>query len=160
KLNRICLALALALFLLPNGAWATKITSIDFKDDAGFSTIEIKGDGPIKFEKQENTEDKQLVIDLKGASLSKPASRILDTSSFNSRVTLVSPYSVDEDSRIVVQLRDMAAADVSQSGNLVRIRIPSPSGKSDDSASADASPDSSAGSPKKGAKKAADQKAE
>jgi type IV pilus assembly protein PilQ len=153
-------ALGLALLLLPAGAWAAKITSIDFKDEGGFSTIEIKGDGPLSYDKQENTEDKQLVLDLKGASLTKPASRILDTSSFNSRVTLVSPYTVDEDSRIVVQLREMAAADISQQGNTIRIKLPSPSGKADATAASDTPPEpdatpESTEKPKKSAKKAA-----
>src|SRR3954465_15734098 len=123
--------LSMAILMASTPAWAAKVTAIDFKDEGGFSTIEIKADGPISYDKQENTEDKQLVLDLKGASLTKQASRILDTSSFNSRVTLVSPYSVDDNSRIVIQLRDMAAADLSQEGNTIRGKFQSPSGKAE-----------------------------
>ncbi len=108
-------------------ASASQITSIDFKNAPGASQIEIKADGPVSFEKQENAQDKQVVLELKGAKLSKSASRKLDTSSFNSPVSLISPYAVEgqaDDSRIVIQLKESAAADVSQDGNVIRIRLP------------------------------------
>src|SRR4051812_24097364 len=142
---------SVAILLASTSAWAAKVTSIDFKDEGGFSTIEIKADGPLSYDKQENNEDKQLVLDLKGTALAKQASRILDTSSFNSRVTLVSPYSVDDNSRIVIQLREMASADVTQSGNTIRVKFPSPIGKSEaiTTAATDTPPEPEAEKPKR-----------
>jgi type IV pilus assembly protein PilQ len=120
--------LVLASLLLPLPASAAKISAIEFKNERGTSTIEIKADGPISYDKQENSQDKQVVIDIKGTTLSAKSNRVLDTSSFNSHVTLVSPYSVDGDSRIVIQLRKMVGADVSASGNTLRVKFPSPAG--------------------------------
>jgi type IV pilus assembly protein PilQ len=121
---------------IPALAWAAKVTSIDFKSTGATSDIEIHSDEPITFEKQENPSDKQIVLDLKGATLAKTASRNLDTSSFNSKVLLVSPYSVDgqpENSRVVIQLRDMQSANVTQEGNVLKISIPN-DGSSESSA--------------------------
>ena len=67
----------------------------------------MRGSIRITYEKQDNSTDKQIVLDLKGATLSKNASRNLDTSSFDSKVLLVSPYSVDgqpNNSRVVIHL--------------------------------------------------------
>jgi type IV pilus assembly protein PilQ len=111
--------------------WASTVTSIDFKSSSDTSEIDIQADGPISFQKSENAGDKQIVLDLKDASLAKNASRNLDTSSFDSKVLLVSPYSVGDagNSRIVIQLRDMASANVTQDGNILRVAVPN-NGKS------------------------------
>ena len=120
-------AMALAQALAIGSALAAiapKVTSVDFKVNGDSSLIEIRTTAPVTFEKTENTSDKQLVIDLKGARLSATAGRSLDTSSFSGLVSLVSPYEVSSGVRLVVQLRGMAATDVTQDGNLIRVKIP------------------------------------
>src|SRR4051812_1542940 len=91
-----------------SSALALTITSIDFSTKDGSSLLEIKGDGPIQVNKEENAQDKQVILEIPGAKLAKSASRMLDTSSFNSKVKLVSSYQVEgspDTSRIVLQLR-------------------------------------------------------
>jgi type IV pilus assembly protein PilQ len=129
--------------IIPVIVWASTVTSIDFKSASDSSEIDIQSDGPVSFQKSENSNDKQIVLDLKGSTLAKNASRNLDTSSFDSKVLLVSPYSVGDDSsnsRVVIQLREMASANVTQDGNLLKITVPN-SGKSaaNDSATTSAS---------------------
>jgi type IV pilus assembly protein PilQ len=129
-------------------ALAATVTSLDFKNAGDSSRLEIRSDGPLTFEKQENAQDKQVVIQLKGATLSKLAQQKLDTSSFASRVSLVSPYQVDGDpdtARIVIQLRDPASATVTQDGNVIAVKIPNGGDASAGSAAApEAAPDASA----------------
>jgi type IV pilus assembly protein PilQ len=128
--------------IIPIIVYASTVTSIDFKSAADNSEIDIQSDGPLSFQKSENSADKQIVLDLKGASLAKNASRNLDTSSFDSKVVLVSPYSVGGDksnSRVVIQLRDMTSANVTQDGNLLKIILPNSGKPVADSASTSAS---------------------
>ncbi len=119
--------LALALFW--SSADAAQILSIDFNGIGAMSEITITGDAPVRFEQSENAQDKQLVLNLKGATLAKNASRKLDTSSFASPVTLVSPYlAKDGNSRIVVQFRENVTPTVTSEGNTIRIRVPNAGG--------------------------------
>ena len=106
---------------------ATQVTSIDFQNGANASVIVIKSNSPLAYENKENPDDKQIVLDLKDAQLGPSAKRNLDTSSFNSKVSLISPYKIEgegSNARVVIQLRDMASASVTQSGNLLKISIP------------------------------------
>ena len=130
---------AIALTLSAAPAWAAKVTSIDFKQLESGSEIRITADGPLEIEKTENTQDKQIVLDLKGSSLAKSASRKLDTSSFKSKVSLISPYAVSgqNDSRVVVQLRDAASVELSKTGNQAILTV---SDSVSSSASAPAAP--------------------
>ncbi|OFZ78789.1 MAG: hypothetical protein A2583_09675 [Bdellovibrionales bacterium RIFOXYD1_FULL_53_11] len=116
----------LLVFAATAGA-AVEITAVDFKNEPGASTIEITGDGLVTFEKQENPDDKQIVIELKDAKLAGGVDRKLDTSSFDSKVSLVSPYQVDgteNTARVVIQLKDMVSADASIEGNTIKVVIP------------------------------------
>lgn len=120
--------LSMSLFLMSSvsGA-ASKITAIDFKGTEDPSELSIQADGPLTFEKQENAEDKQVVLELKNATISKSNSRKIDTSSFNSNVALVSPYLVKGESpsvRVVIQLRQAGTAEVTQDGNTLKVTIP------------------------------------
>jgi hypothetical protein len=135
--------------IIPILVYASTVTSIDFKSTPSNSEIDIQADGPISFQKSENSNDKQIVLDLNGATLAKNASRNLDTSSFDSKVLLVSPYSVGGDggnSRVVIQLRDMVSANVAQSGNLLKITLPNSgsAASSDATSSSSSSPTSAA----------------
>ncbi len=120
---------------------ATPVKSIDFKDEAQESVIEITSDGPLTYEKRDDAEKKQVIIDLKDVSLEANASRPLDTSSFaSSSVTLVNPLRVEgqaDQASVVVQLKDSANAEVTQDGNVLRIKVPHAAGAT---ASADALP--------------------
>ena len=116
----------LVAVLAGNALGATKITSIDFKANEAESVIELTGDGPLTIDKQENEADKQIVLEIKDSELVKGAERKLDTSSFNSPVSLISPYKVEGQesvSRVVIQLREMKTATVSQDGNKVRVTL-------------------------------------
>lgn len=140
-------AVAVFCALGASDALAARVTSINFNGQGDSSVIEIKGDGPLDADKQENTQDKQIVIELKGATLAKSASRSLDTSSFNSKVSLVSPYKVPGGSRVVIQLRDNASAEMSQNGNSIQLKIANPAGGESGSASTSTADASTGGAP-------------
>src|SRR3989338_9047186 len=93
----VIVILLASMVLQPSYVWAAaRITSIDFKSKNGTTVIEITSDTPLSYDKQDNLSDNQIIVDLKDAKLAKGASRKLDTSSFNSKVTLVSPYQVND----------------------------------------------------------------
>lgn len=106
---------------------AATVKAIDFQVSEGVSEIQIQADSPLTFEKIVNDQDNQLILNLAETTLSTAASRKLDTSSFDSPVNLISPYEVDgasgKDSRVVIQLRENAPAEVLQDGDILRIRI-------------------------------------
>ena len=106
---------------------AKQIGKVEFVGTQNPHQIIIRGDGPINVEQIPNAQDKQLIVEIKDAQLANKSSGLkLDTSSFDSKVSLVSPYQVEgEDTvRVVVQLRDMVNAEVKPEGNMVRIMIP------------------------------------
>ncbi len=90
---------------------ATKISRVEFFGKSSPNQLVVVGDGPIEFEKIENLADKQVIFEIKNAQLTNSnASRRLDTSSFNSKISLISPYNVDGKNavRIIVQMREKA----------------------------------------------------
>ncbi len=124
-----------ALFLLALLPWpaaaASLVTGVDFKNVGSNSEITVTADGPITFEKKENSGDSQIVLEIKGATLAKSVSRKLDTSSFESKVTLISPYQADDSPdtvRVVVQLKEFVQAEASQDGNSVKLVLPGAGG--------------------------------
>lgn len=122
----IC-GLGFATLASSHEVWAAKITSIDFKGTGDPIQIEVHADGPVTLSKQENPEDRQVVLEFKGATISKSAARKIDTSSFNNKVALVSPYQVQGQAdtvRVVIQLREPAAVEVAQQGNTYVAKIP------------------------------------
>jgi type IV pilus assembly protein PilQ len=119
----------LLLYALPIQA-ATQITNIEFQGTQNPNQILIRSDTALEFEKQVNTKDQQIIIELKGAQLAhKGLARKIDTSSFDSKVSLISPYQVAEQDtvRVVIQLREASASEVTQEGNLLKISIPNQS---------------------------------
>ena len=106
-------------------AGAAKVTRLDFQSKrGGKSQLSILSDSPVTYEVQENEADKQIVVELKGATLTKPVSRPFDTSSFNSKITLISPYQVKgqaDTSRIVINMKEMTKPEVTQEGNAIRL---------------------------------------
>lgn len=112
--------------VLARSANAAEITSIDFKNGTQSSDIIINADGPVEINKKVNSDDHQLILEINGATISKDKARKLDTSSFNSPVTLISPYQVEGSEnlvRVVVQLKNNATSDVSQNGNEIKISV-------------------------------------
>jgi len=106
---------------------AQKITAIDFKGTSDPNLISIQSSGPVTYEKQENSQDKQVILEIKGARISKTDARKIDTSSFNSKVSLISPYQVEgqpDTVRVVIQLREVVPLEVFQEGNLIKVKIP------------------------------------
>ena len=98
----------------------TKITSIDFKGTGDPQTVEITVDGSMTVEKQENTADNQVILEFKNATIAPSASRKIDTSSFNSKVLLISPYKPVGQSdtvRVVVQMRGAADTQFNVNGD-------------------------------------------
>jgi type IV pilus assembly protein PilQ len=120
--------LLLGMEVFSAGAWgSSKITAIDFSGTSDPSELSIQADGPLTFNKQENAQDNQIILELKGATISKSNARKIDTSSFNSRVSLISPYQVKDQPdtvRVVIQLRGPGAADIRQDGNSIKVKIP------------------------------------
>lgn len=123
-----------------NGAGAprsvTRITGINFKGTSDPAHLVILASGPIQVDKQVNTQDKQLILNISGATLARGMNRKIDTSSFNSNVTLISPYQTEDGSvRIVVQLRQNVDVGMDQSGDRIRLSIPGKGGPSPASSS-------------------------
>ncbi|MCM2276754.1 MAG: type IV pilus secretin PilQ [Oligoflexia bacterium] len=125
------LAAAASFLLAAPPAWsATRVTSIDFKGTSDPAIIEVRGDGPLTFEKQENADDRQVVIELEGARIGSAVARKIDTSSFAGKLLMISPYQVkgEDKVRIVLQLKAPVETQVQAEGNLLRISVPSESG--------------------------------
>ena len=143
----------MAVFLAGNPVLAsTKISPVQFRSENGESLIRVIGDSTLSVSKEENATDKQVVFELKGAKLSPGAARKIDTSSFPGRVKLISPYQVkgsNDTVRVVVQMTEMAAVAMKESGNVLEIRIPQ--GAAPDNSAAPAAapsvPDAAAATP-------------
>jgi type IV pilus assembly protein PilQ len=128
-----------------NGQSAAKVTAINFKGLSDPSEIEILADKPVTIEKTINRKDKQLILNISGATLDAGIKRSIDTSSFDSQVALISPYQTGGDNpsvRIVVQLRSNASVDMTSQANGAHISIPrralaSANSAEEDSSSAD-----------------------
>ena len=106
---------------------AVVITAVNFNGTASTPEISIEADGPLVFDKQENPADKQVILELKGATLIDAASKAIDTSSFNSNVSMISPYQVQgqpELVRVVIQLRGAGTAEVVSGQNSLRVLVP------------------------------------
>lgn len=125
-MNRTLIVIVvLALGLSEWRCEAATINSIDFMVDQGQSVIEIKADSGIEFQDRYNEQDKQVIVDIPQATLARTASRPLDTSSFQSPVTLISPYQLNEqgDVRVVMQLRDDSRPSIGQINDGIRITM-------------------------------------
>lgn len=120
-LVRFYLGIGFVLLCAPTSVWAViKISKVEFIGKSQPNQILVTANGPIEYEKIDNTADKQVILELKNAKLAnKNAGRRLDTSSFNSKVTLISPYQVDgqDTVRIIVQFRDAAELELKTAGN-------------------------------------------
>ncbi len=114
--------------LASSSAWgASQVTAIDFKGTTDPNEVDIQTDGPVTYVKEENVQNNQILIELNGAKISKYNSQKIDTSSFNSNVSLISPYQVvgsPDQVRVIIQLRGPGSVDVVQDGNTLKVKIP------------------------------------
>lgn len=104
----------------------TRITKVEYLGRSEPGQIIVSGDGPLEFEKIDNTADKQIILEFKNAKLANAnAGRKLDASSFKGKVTLISPYNVDGQNavRVIVQLRDNASTEAIAQGNKLFMAI-------------------------------------
>lgn len=116
-----------ALTLAGKWAFAVQVDSIEFLNAATTSEILIRSDAPLEYDLQSSAEDKQLVLNLKNGTLGERAQRKLDTTSFESPVSLVSPFGPEagaEGSKVVVQLKSFVQPEVKVEDKLLRIIIP------------------------------------
>lgn len=131
KMTGLLLFLTLGFSLPSSTAFGSAtITGIDFKGSSDPSEITIKSDTELTFERIENSEGKQLILEMKDAKIGKAEAQKIDTSSFDSKVSQISPYQVqgqDNTVRVVVQLREMVSTDVSQDKNTITIKVPNKS---------------------------------
>lgn len=107
-------------------AGVSTITSIDFQGTKQPNTIEITASAPLQFEQRENVADKQIILDIHGAKLAKTASRRLDTSSFDSPISQISPYPVKDQPdtvRVVIQMREFSPIEAKVDGNQIHLAV-------------------------------------
>ena len=158
KISRILL-LAIGMIAASPAFAVTDIKSIGFEVRGGAGKFTIEASGPLTYTRQDYPDEKQIVLDITGAHLTKPASRQLDTSSFDSAVTMISPYQIEDEKdkvRIVIQLRESAGAQIAEGGSGLVMNIggapsdgstsksPTADAKDSSTPSADAPPDQAA----------------
>lgn len=109
--------------LISTSSWAeTKISKIEFFGKNDPQQIVVTADGPIDYEKIDNPQDKQIILEIKNAKFSNTnASRILDSSSIDGKVVMISPYAVEQSNaiRVVIQLRENADLKLLSKGNKI-----------------------------------------
>jgi type IV pilus assembly protein PilQ len=119
--NAVASTFVFLLAFAPMSAFAvTKISRIEFFGKNSPNQMVVVGDGPIEFEEIRNPADKQVIFEIKNARLANPnAGRRLDTASFNSKVSLISPYNVEGKNsvRVIVQMRGDASVSTLAEGS-------------------------------------------
>ncbi len=109
----------------PVQAGSHHVLGLDFKHQVNSSTVEIKLTGDVAYRLAEGADD-QLVLELPNTTLPANLEQSLDTSEFDSPVTLISSYVADEDSnltKVVVQTRNAAKNSVRMEGNTLMWRF-------------------------------------
>lgn len=104
----------------------TKITNIEFLGLEEPNQIVVQADGPLVYDKLEGAEENQIILEFRDAKLANGSVGMkLDTSSFNSKVTLVSPYEVEGQDivRLVVQLKESVPSQVDVQGNTLKLSV-------------------------------------
>lgn len=125
-MNKKLILVLMAFFVSLGAKAATTIDSLHFEVVNGVSRLDIKADSDLNITRQENIELNQIVLEVQDATLGPQATRQLDTSSFDSQISLISPYQVegvDGLVKIVVQLRQNAQSDLVVNGNSALLTI-------------------------------------
>jgi type IV pilus assembly protein PilQ len=88
----------------------SQLLKVDFYQKNETSFLELTfNNSTVKANKFHVTQDKQIIVDLKGVTASKRVMRQFDTSEFSGAVVFVSPYKklgTDDEIRVALQLRD------------------------------------------------------
>ena len=123
KNGMMVLFLSALLVLHPASAQEkSAVQGVDFKYAADNSKLELTLDKPASADsvvKTVSEADKQVILEIKDASIAKKFARKLDTSSFKTNVTLISPYQNGDAVRIVLQLKEQGDVSISTDGNKI-----------------------------------------
>jgi len=107
-------------------AAGSRILSIDFKWDPAASSVVVKTDKPVKFDRVENAQDRIVTLLVHDAYLPKELERSLDTSEFQSPVNLVSSFqstTTPPEVNVSISLNTMVASSVQQKGDALTLRL-------------------------------------
>ncbi|OUR93065.1 hypothetical protein A9Q84_21415 [Halobacteriovorax marinus] len=120
--------LIISLFV-SSSVYATTLEQINYKLKDEVALIELTFDNNIaKAKKFHVTEDKQIIIDLKGVQSTDRVIRAFDTSEFSGSIVFVSAYrktSNPEDLRIAIQLRDNVRSILKREPNKIILEVES-----------------------------------
>ena len=149
RMIQVLFALSLILGFIPlsNAFAVTQVTKVEYSDPG---QVTITGDGKLNFEKTVNAQDKQIIIEIKDAQVASGAGEKIDTSSSKGMLSQVSPYQVEgkDTVRVVLQLRGMVDANITQDGNVLKVSVPTSAGANAPSTTtAEAPPPAEVGTP-------------
>ena len=112
----------MGVVLLSVQAFGATVNGIGFKVESGQSLVNIDMSGPAKVDSRYEPKSQQFILDITGSRLGPGAKRALNASSFDSPVTLVSPYQVNPDRvRVVVQLKKKVEGSVRNVGDTINV---------------------------------------
>jgi len=110
----------------PPPAAGTRILLVDFNWTDAASSVVIKSDKPVKYDRVENPTDRIVSLLIHDAVLPKELERSLDTSEFQSPVNMVSSFqstTVPPEVNVTVSLNNMVPSSVQQKGESLVIRF-------------------------------------
>jgi len=110
----------------PEPAAGTRILSVDFNWTDAASSVVIKSDKPVKYDRVENPTDRIVSLLIHDALLPKELERSLDTSEFQSPVNMVSSFqstAAPPEVNVTVSLNNMVPSSVQQKGDSLVIRF-------------------------------------
>ncbi|HRK03071.1 MAG TPA: secretin N-terminal domain-containing protein, partial [Oligoflexia bacterium] len=96
---------------------SASVQSLNFNYAPGNSRLEIGLSSEAQFETTNLENDRQVILELKNTTIARRFARKLDTSSFRSNVSLVSPYQSGENVRVVFQLKEPGSVNFVREGN-------------------------------------------
>ncbi len=118
---------AIALGMASHALAVTRVTSIGFQVEGSKSEIVVDVDGAIEYTTGGSPGDRQFVLNLSNATLDAGAKRALNSTAFDSSVTLVNPVQVDANNvKIIVQLKEEVQGRVEKLDNQLRIAFNAP----------------------------------
>lgn len=116
----------LLLIGLMGNTYAVTVSKINFQQNGEISKVVIDLDGTVEADKFHNLEDRQIILDLKGASADAKTLRSIDTSQFSGSAVYVKAYpkpGSPNDLRLAVQLRDNVQSQLDNQGNRLILSI-------------------------------------
>ncbi|MBL7665525.1 MAG: type IV pilus secretin PilQ [Bacteriovoracaceae bacterium] len=119
-------SLALLFLVMPFQAFSNSIKSVDFYQQGDVSYLELTLDEEAWAERFHITDDKQVILDVRGVKASETVLRGIDTSEFSGSAVFVSGYKKPgspEDIRFAVQLRDNVRSKIIKEKNKIKLAI-------------------------------------